>query len=137
TLSTDFTFATDDVNTGSPIGRFFDYRPEYSFLGNYFTADAAWQVTDVLSLGANTIYDFDAHQQARTTVGGLIRHSPEFSTYAEMRYINALDATYVDGGVSYQLGRVYSLVASATYDTSVDRLQQSSVTLRRRLPEAT
>lgn len=136
-LSTDVVFSTSDADKESTIGRFFDYRPEYSFLGNYLTADAAWQVTDSIALSANSIYDLDLHQQARTTIGGMIQHWPEFSTFAQVRYVNALDATYVDLGVTYKLTRRYDFSAYATYDTDRTELQEISGTLRRKWPEAT
>ena len=136
-LSTDVVFSTSDADKESPLGRFFDYRPEYSFLGNYFTADAAWQVSDSVALSANTIYDLDLHQQARSTAGGTIQHWPEFATFAQVRYVNALDATYVDFGASYKLTRRYDLAAYATYDVDKGELQQVSGTLRRKWPEAT
>lgn len=136
-LSTDFVFSTSDADKESSIGRFYDFRPEYSFLGNYFTADAAWQVSDAVSLSANTIYDLDLHQQARSTVGGMIQHNPEFSTFAQARFVNALDTTYVDFGGSYKLTRRYDFSAYATYDTGKNEVQQVNGTLRRKWPEAT
>lgn len=135
-LNTDFTFATADRNNDSPFGRFFDARPEYSFLGNYFTGEATWQATDAVGLVYSVIYDFDTNQPARTTAGGVIQHSPEFSTYAQVRYLNPLDATYVDAGVNYQLTRIYSVGASMTYDTNLNEIQTVSATLRRRFQDA-
>ena len=135
-VSTDFVFAKD-FNTTSPIGEFFDSRPEFSYLGNFFSAKAEWKASDVVSLGASDIYDFDTHQQARSTMGAIVQHSPEFSTYAQMRYLNAYEATYVDWGFNYQLTRIYNLATSFTYDTSLGEVTYSSATLRRRWPEAT
>ncbi|MBY0313748.1 MAG: hypothetical protein K2W85_16910 [Phycisphaerales bacterium] len=136
-VSTDFTFSTADRNQSSPFGRFFDYRPEYSVLGNYFTGDVAWQVTDAVGLTFNQIYDFTSNQPERTVAGGLIQHSPEFSTYAQVRFLNPLDATYVDFGASYQLTRVYSVGAQLTYDTDESEIQNVSGFVRRRMREAT
>lgn len=136
-INTDFTFSTEDINTTSPFGRFFDYRPEYSQLGNYFTGEAIWQATDAVGLTFNTIYDFDVNQPVRTTAGGIIQHSPEFSTYAQVRYLNPFDTTYVDFGVGYQLTRVYSLGFTVTYDTDENEVQNVNGVLRRKLREAT
>lgn len=136
-VSTDFTFSTADRNQTSPFGHFFDYRPEYSVLGNYFTGDVAWQVTDAVGLSFNQIYDFTSNQPERTVAGGLIQHSPEFSTYAQVRYLNPLNATYVDFGASYQLTRVYSIGTAVTYDTDQNEIQNVSGFVRRRMREAT
>lgn len=136
-LNTDFVFSTRDTDVRSPIGRFFDYRPEYSFLGDYFTADAAWQLTDTVALSGSTIYDFDLHQPQRSTAGGLIQHSEDFSSFAQVRYLNPVNATYVDFGGQYRLTRLYSLAAVAVLDTDEGEIQTIDATLRRRFPEAT
>ncbi len=136
-LRTDYITSSADADRESPIGRFFDYRPEYSYLGDFALAEATWQVTDAVALAASTIYDFDDAQPARTTAGGIIQHSPEFASFAEIRYINALDVTYLDFGASYQLTRRYSISLGATYDTDEDEFQRVSSTVRRRGPEVT
>jgi hypothetical protein len=136
-ISTDFTFASNDTDNISPIGRFTEYRPEYSFLGNFFTGDVAWQATDAVSFAFNQVYDFDLSQPARTIAGGMIQHNPEFSTYGQVRYINALDVTYVDMGLAYQLTRKYAVAGNLTYDTDRSEVQEVSGSLRRRFPDAT
>jgi hypothetical protein len=149
-INTDVTFATADRNNhldltqvqspivnSSPFGRFFDARPEYSYLGNYFTGDATWQATDAVGLIYSVIYDFDTNQVARTVAGGTIQHTPEFSTYAQVRFLDALHSTYVDAGVGYQLTRVYSISAGVTYDTNRNEIQNFSAVLRRKFQDAT
>ncbi|MCC6320160.1 MAG: hypothetical protein IT438_01845 [Phycisphaerales bacterium] len=128
--------STDDVDKESPILRFFDYRPEYSQLGNFGSVAAAWQATDALALTADTIYDLDINQPARTSAGGLIQHNPDLSSYAEVRYINALDSTYVDFGCNYSLTRRYLVGFNASYDTDEDEFQSLNLNVRRKTPEA-
>lgn len=135
-LSTDVVFSTKDINKTSDIGRFFDSRPEYSVLGNYFNLDAAWQASEVVGLTATTIYDFDASQSQRTTAGFIVQHSPEFATYAQLRFINPLDTTYVDFGFNYQLTRLYSLQSNFVYDTDKNELQDVGVQVLRRMPDS-
>jgi hypothetical protein len=134
--SVDWITLTDDADRESPIGRFFDYRPEYSFLGDFANVDFTWQLTDSVALSSNYVYDLDINQPARTSAGGTIQHSPDFSTYAEVRYINALDTTYVDGGLAYDLTRRYAITASATYDTDLNELQNVGGTVRRKMRES-
>jgi hypothetical protein len=137
TLRTDYVASSADADRESPIGRFFDYRPEYSLLGEFGLVELTWQLTDAVALAASTIYDFDDSQPARTTAGGLVQHSPEFASFAEVRYINALDTTYLDFGVSYSLTRRYAINLGATYDTDEGDFQRVNTTIRRRGPEAT
>lgn len=136
-VNTDLVFSTSDADKESPIGRFNESRPEYSFLGDYFTADIAWQATDVVGLVFSTVYDLDYNQPARTVAGGTIQHSPEFSSYAQVRYLNALDATYVDAGVTYTLTKKYTVGGGMTYDTDENEVQEVTGTLRRRFADAT
>ncbi len=137
TLRTDYISSSADADRESPIGRFFDYRPEYSLLGEFGLIETTWQLTDAVALAASTIYDFDDSQPARTTAGGLVQHSPEFASFAEVRYINALDTTYLDFGVSYALTRRYAIALGATYDTDEEDFQRVNTTIRRRGPEVT
>jgi hypothetical protein len=133
-LSTELVLSSDDVDKESPIGRYFDYRPELSNLGNYGTVDAVWQVSEAVALGANSIYDFDLRQQARTSLGGTIQHTPEFSTFADIRYINSQNQTYVNFGVQYQLTPKYAFNGTITYDTERGDVQAVSGQLRREFP---
>ncbi|MFN7021639.1 MAG: hypothetical protein ACK4WH_09965 [Phycisphaerales bacterium] len=128
--------STDDVDKESPIQRFYDYRPEYSQLGNFATVNLAWQATDAVALTAHTVYDLDLNQQARASAGGMIQHWPDLVTYAEARYINALDTTYVDFGCNYTLTRRYLLGFNASYDTDRDEFKNYNFNVRRRTPEA-
>lgn len=135
-LNAGVTGATEDADRESPLLRFFDYRPEYSQLGNFATLDAAWQVTDAVGLTADSIYDLDMHQPARTSAGGVIQHAPDFSSYAEVRYLNALDVTYVDFGCDYKLTRRYTFGFNTIYDTDESEFQSYNFRVRRKVPEA-
>jgi hypothetical protein len=59
-------------------------------------------------------------------------HNPDFSTYVELRYINARNITIVGAGAEYQLTRKYWLGGYMAYDTDRGELQSISGTLRRR-----
>ncbi|MBX3386537.1 MAG: LPS assembly protein LptD [Phycisphaeraceae bacterium] len=135
TLDTNLVFSTDDADRESPIKRFFDYRPEYSQLGDFANVEAIWQFTDSIALSASHIYDLDIHQPALTTAGGLVQHTPDFSSFAEVRYINALDVTYVDAGCAYELTRRYSLAVAGVYDTDRNEVQSIGGTVRRKMGE--
>ena len=130
-LDADLVLSGDDFDPETPIGRWFDYRPELSTLGNYTTIDSAWQVSEVLALAAGTVYDFDLSQQARTSMGVLIQQTPNFSTYGELRYINSQDQTYVNFGAQYALTENYDFNGSVTFDTDRGDIQFVSAQLQR------
>jgi hypothetical protein len=134
-LSLDVVESSSDADRRSPIGQFFDWRPEYSLLGNYTTLDAAWQVSDSVALSFNSIYDFEINQPARTSAGGVIQHTQDFSSYAEVRYINARNVTLVDLGGNLRVTKKYTISGGVTYDTDLNEIQGVSAIIRRRFPE--
>jgi len=130
-LRTDYVKASGDTNRESPVGRFFDYRPELSSVGEFIDIDAVWQATNVLALTGGTIYDMDLHQPARTTTGFVLQHSKDVSSFAELRYLNAQDTTYLDFGSAYVLTSKYTAAWSASYDVSGEGLQSIGADVRR------
>ena len=111
-----FVFSSGDVDPKSPFGRWIDFRPELSNPGDYFSSEAAWQVTSALALTGSTVYDLDANQQDRSTAGFVIQHSPRYSSFAELRYLNPLDSTFLDLGTTYQLTERYAFTGLTAYD---------------------
>lgn len=133
-FDTELVFSDNQGAARSPIGRFIASRPEQSSLGDFLGVSAAWQVTEVVSLAAQSVYDLDLHQQARSSLGAMIQHSPEFSTFADLRYINSQDQTFADVGVRYILTPKYTVSAFAAYDTDRANFQSINAELRRALP---
>lgn len=134
-VNADVVYSTEDADPQSPIKRFLDYRPEYSQLGNFADIESTFQLTDSFAISAGHIYDFDINQPAVTFAGGLIQHTPDFTSFAEVRYINALDATYVDAGCAYELTRRYTISLSGVFDTDRNDIQSVGGTLRRKMGE--
>jgi LPS transport system D len=132
TLSTDFVFSSNDAPITSPIGRFFDYRPELSSPGNFFVVDGVMRLTDATSLTGGVTYDMDARHDATHDVGLLIRQSPQLIVITDLRYINAMDSTYVNLGASYLLTDKYSANFATTYDATHGGFQSTIIELRRR-----
>ena len=135
-LNTEVVYSSNETDRESPIGRFFDYRPEYSLLGEFATMEAAWQATDAAGLTFSQIYDLDIHQPARTTIGGTLDHSRDFSTFAEMHYLNARDSTFVTFGADYRFTQKYTVSATATYDVDVRDFQELGTRINREFPSA-
>jgi hypothetical protein len=134
TLTTDVVASTRDVDTRSPFGRFFDFQPERSQLGNSQVTELVWQVTDATAVNVSNTYDFDASQNARTVIGLAIQHSADFSTYSEVRFLNPRNVTYYTGAISLRLTSLYTSSAFATVDTNRGELQTLGVQVRREFP---
>ncbi|MEO0483196.1 MAG: LPS assembly protein LptD [Planctomycetota bacterium] len=135
-LDTAVVITSDDADRDSTIGRYFEYRPELSNAGEYFTADATWRVSDAVALAGSTIYDFEANQAARHSAGALVQHSPRFSSFAEVRFINPVDSTYLDFGANYEITKKYNAAFAASWDADEDEFQRLSVQITREFPNA-
>ncbi len=137
-LNAGLTESSSDVDTESPIGRYIDYRPELSNLGGSFgDLAASWQVSEVFALGGLTVYDFENDHLQRTSLGGTLQHTPDFSTYADLRTINSQDQTYLVLGAAYELTTKYSLDLSGAYDTNLGEFQSVTGQLTRKFPSVT
>jgi len=136
-VNADVMWSPDSTPKGSPIGRFYDYRPEYSQAGKFGIVDAVWQVTDSTALTSGITYDMDLNQPARTSAGVKLDHSADFSTFAELRYLNARDTTYVDFGGQLRLTPKYITTGYATYDTDRSEVQNVSARIDREFPDLT
>lgn len=130
-LNTEAVFASDDMDRQTPIGRFYDFRPEYSVPGNYLYNEGFWQVTSIAAISGSNIYDFDIQQQARSNIGILFEHSPAFRTFVDVRYINSQDATNLLMGSAYEFEK-YGISLNADYNTTEGGFQAISTEVRRR-----
>ncbi len=135
--SNDVVFASDDTQRESPVRRFFDFRPEYSQMGDFYTSDLVVQATDTFTLTSNVVFDFETSQLARTAVGAKFDFNPEFSAGAEARSINIRDETLVDFFALYRLTRKYTVRGSLTLDTQTTDVRYFKIELRRLFPSVT
>ena len=126
-LNVEYVWHSDDTSLETPIGRYYASRPELSVPGEYFRLESVLQLTEVVALAGETIYDLNINQQARSSIGVLIEHTPDFVTTAELRYLNSQNVTYGRLGLQYGLTEKYRLAAAATYDFQREDFQSMSV----------
>lgn len=131
-LNTDVVLASEDSEGDTPIGRFFDARPERSALGDFFAGDLAYRLTDATTLTASLVYDFETHQQDVATYGVLFQHEPGFSTLVDLRYLNAQDSTIVTIVGSYEVSDKYSVLISPNYNTTEGEVQSVGARISRK-----
>jgi hypothetical protein len=131
-ISTDFVFSNRETDPRTPIGRFFDSRPETSALGDYFVGEVNYRLTDVVNIAGSTVYDFDAHRQDLSTIGVILDHAPNFSTVVDLRYLGPQKSTILGVFGNYRISDKYSLSFSPTYDVTASEFQAFSLGFRRR-----
>lgn len=130
-ISTDLYLASDDAEERSPITRWIDFRPELGSPGDAFVVDAAYNLTDAVALTAANIYDLDTNQNAYTSAGIMFRHSPDYFSAIDLRYIEPEDSTLVAFFTQYRLTQKYTVLAAADYDATDGGFQSAAIELRR------
>ncbi len=135
-LNIAYTDSSRDSDRESPIGRFVDYRPELSNVGNFFTADGVWQVSDALALTGSSVYDTGSGQQSRSSIGAIVQHYPDFSSFIELRSLNAQDSTHLDFGQAYKLSQKYRVAWVGSYETTQGDFSDIGFEVQRSFPTA-
>lgn len=130
-ISTDLYLASDDTEARSPITRWIDFRPELGSPGDAIVIDAAYNLTDAVALTAANIYDLDTNQNAYTSAGIMFRHTPEYFSAIDLRYIEPEDSTLVAFFTQYRLTQKYTVLAAADYDATDGGFQSAAIELRR------
>jgi hypothetical protein len=119
----------------SPFPQYFSWRPELSQWGRNAYANFMLAASNSLTFRGNLTYllqsdlpdlgegAFGLQNAARGSIGASMQHSPDVSTFLEYRAINnfAPEGSYLSdallaGGVSYQVGKAYSVSFVPTYD---------------------
>lgn len=138
TLRTDYVWASGDADRESPIGRWFEDRPELSSAGEFIDAELLWQVSDPVGITARIIHDLEnSHQTAYSTLGVLVDHGYGFRSSFGQRFVNALDSTIVFGNLQYQLTDKYRASFGANYDTNLGDFERFNTTITRTYPNIT
>lgn len=135
TLDTAIVLDSEGKPNESPTPQFFDYRPEYSQMGNHIRAQATWLLSDSLSVVGETTYVLDTSTFARGAIGVELRHSPLLTTYVEYRYIDADKNELLSVGWVYQLTPKYQVMVSPQYDFRVQDLRSITTRLTRSFPD--
>jgi hypothetical protein len=130
-VATDLYFAGDDTEDRSPITRWIDFRPELGSPGDAFVVDAAYNLTDAVALTGANIFDLDTNQNSYTSAGIMFRHSPDYFSAIDLRYIEPEDSTLVAFFTQYRLTQKYTVLAAADYDATDGGFQSAAVELRR------
>lgn len=135
TLRADYVWASDEVDRESPVGRWIESAPELSNLGEFVQAEALWQTTDAMALSGLAVYSMDTDRLELLAAGALFDHTPNFSTFVEVRSIEARQSVFVDAGARYDLSAKWSVGGAATYDADGGEMQQISALLQRRITQ--
>ncbi len=130
-LRTEYVNTSDDAGN-SPIPEYYSSRPELSNPGEYIGASMVLQPTEALAIAGEWVFDLDADQTAKSSVGVILENRPGFTTSVEYRTVEPLDATFLSFGASYRLSDKYAISANANYNFQFEDFQTFNTQLLRR-----
>lgn len=130
-INTEYVWSSDRAGK-SPIPDFFSSRPELSNPGEFVGTSAVWQPTEVLAFAGELIYDLDAEQTARSSIGAILQHSPNFMSTIEYREVRPLDATFASLSARYRLSDKYAVNTGLNYNFDLDDFQNFNAQILRR-----
>ncbi|MFG0306090.1 MAG: hypothetical protein ACF8Q5_07730 [Phycisphaerales bacterium JB040] len=136
-LDAEYVWSDDEADRDDPIARYYDPRPELSRPGEFARVAAGWQVTEIVALAGETIYDFDERSHDRSSVGARVQHTDRFSTSLDLRFLETQDATYGGWTADYRLTDKYRASLNTTYDFDRDDFRSVSARLYRSFPIGT
>ena len=136
TLRTDFIFATEDAPNPASLGRYYDYRPEYTLGDDHFYTELMWAVTEATAITGDFTHNFDQGSvvQWRTAIQN--QHSDRLSSFIAYREIDPVDARLLSYGAELQLTSKYRAGAFQVIDFGEGNSRTINLTLERRLPRA-
>lgn len=134
TFDAEYVWFSGEVNERMPTGRFYPSRPELSTPDEYVRLAGAWQVSEVVGLTGETIWDVGDRREDRNAVGVFVQHSERLMTLVEVRRLEAQGDTYGDGVLRGTFGEKYVYVLTGTYNFRLDDFQAFTLMLLRRFP---
>lgn len=136
TLRTDFIFATEDAPNQASLGRYNDYRPEYTLGDDHFYSELMWAVTEATALTGDLTHNFDQGSVVQWRVAIQNEHTDRLSSYIAYREIDVLDARLLSYGVDLQLTSKYRAGIFQVIDFGEGNSRTINLSLDRRLPRA-
>lgn len=133
-LNLGYVWAGDNNERGTPIGRWYDARPELGSPQQYAHAEFVWQTSEIVALTGEMTYDpFDSAADY-AAIGIIFDRGRGFDMRAELRRIESQDATFGDIGVGYLLSDKYDLDLITQYDFTREDFSLITATLLRAFP---
>ncbi|MBX2850138.1 MAG: LPS assembly protein LptD, partial [Phycisphaeraceae bacterium] len=136
TLRTDLIFATEDAPNPASIGRYYDYRPEYTLGDDHFYTELMWAVTEATAITGDLTHNFDQGSVVQWRVAIENEHTDRLSSFIAYRDIDVLDARLLSYGAQLQLTSKYRAGVFQILDFGEGNSRTINLTLERRLPRA-
>jgi hypothetical protein len=135
-LRTDVVLASEDAPNPAAIGRYYDYRPEYTLGDDHFYASLMWAATEATALTGDLTHNFDQGSVVQWRIGIENQHTNRLSSFIHYREIDALDARLLSYGASLQLTTKYRFGVFQVLDFGEGNARTINLSIDRRIPRA-
>jgi len=137
-LRTDVVLASEDAANPNTLGRYYDYRPEYTLGDDHFYTELMWAVTQASAITGELTHNFDQGSVVQWRLGIENEHTDRLTTYANYREIDVLDARLLSYGAALKLTTKYRVGVYHVIDVGDDSGSRTlNLTLDRSIPRAT
>ncbi|MAY73433.1 MAG: hypothetical protein CMJ31_01680 [Phycisphaerae bacterium] len=133
-LNFEYAWAADDTERGTPIARWYDARPELGAPQTYARSAFEWQVSEIVGLAGELIYDPDISSPSRESIGVRLTPGRGFDAIVGFRRLEAQDATYLDTSVGYLFADKYQVRAGTQYNFVAEDFQDVRAVVLRDFP---
>ncbi|MEM6259698.1 MAG: LPS assembly protein LptD [Planctomycetota bacterium] len=136
TLRTDLILATEDAPNPASLGRYYDYRPEYTLGDDHFYTELMWAVTEATAITGDLTHNFDEGSVVQWRLAVENQHTDRLSSFIAYREIDVLDARLLSYGADLQLTKKYRAGVFQVLDFGEGNSRTINFTIDRRLPRA-
>ncbi|MEM9346567.1 MAG: LPS assembly protein LptD [Planctomycetota bacterium] len=136
TLRTDLILATEDAPNPASLGRYYDYRPEYTLGDDHFYTELMWAVTEATAITGELTHNFDEGSVVQWRLAVENQHTDRLSSFIAYREIDVLDARLLSYGADLQLTKKYRAGVFQVLDFGEGNSRTINFTIDRRLPRA-
>ena len=135
-LRTDIVLVQEDAANPLAIGRYYDYRPEYTLGDDHFYSELMWAVTEATALTGELTHNFDQGGVVQWRLGIENQHTDRLTTAIHYREIDALNARLLSYGLDLLLTTKYRVGIYQVIDFGDGSSRTITLTLDRQLPRA-
>lgn len=134
TLNLEYVWHSDDAFERSTVGRYYTARPELGSAGEFVRAAGTWKVSEVVGIGAETIWDVRTQREDRNSLLLDVRHSEDLRSRVEFRQLESQNDTYLNGSLAGSFGDKYQYIFNGTYNFRLEDFQSVNMTVLREFP---
>jgi len=129
-----WTFAGDGVDREGPVPRWYDPRPELSSTQRAVDVQGVWQVSEIVAIAGDWVYDVEDSGADRASIGATVEHGRGVRVTGEVRTLREQGDTYGNVVTSYPFGDKYDVRATMSYNFERNDFAGYSITTLRRFP---